>query len=152
MSARGTYAIGPIAAIILAVEVFAWAVGLSPAERSALAERLREAMTVHRSTDRDTFAVALANQLARTRDLHQFQSVLAEPTRFNLAAFQRDQHRSTGQDAATVPTAPAKQTDATAAEVNGSDHGAERVAHPQATTVNAGSDVDGVAQDPDVVR
>ena len=97
-----------------AVEVFAWAVGLSPAERAVLADRLREATTMHRSTDRDTFAVALANQLARTRDLHPFQSVLADPARFNLAAFQRDhQVRSVGPSAADgskAPSAPVAQS------------------------------------------
>ncbi len=136
------------------VEVFAWAVGLSPAERAALAERLREATTVHRSTDRDTFAVALANQLARTRDLHQFQSVLADPARFNLAALQRDQQvRSVGPGAAAgtkVPNAPVPQPDAASADRN-SEGEAERLDGPQANAAIAGGDGERETQDPEAV-
>ncbi|MBA3458667.1 MAG: hypothetical protein H0T46_01810 [Deltaproteobacteria bacterium] len=137
-----------------AVEVFAWAVGLSPAERTSLAQRLREATTVHRSTDRDTFAIALANHLARSRDLHQFQSVLADPARFNLAAFLRDQQvRSGGSNAApaTTTSAPTPQPDAARPDVPAQERGVESGAGSQTTAAAMGAAVEHQAQDPDAV-
>ena len=97
-------------------DVFAWAAGLSASQRTALASRLSQ---VSSSSDReDKFAVALANFLGTARLLHSFQKVLANPKRFDRAAYDLARaERAASAGTATQPdatAAPAPQPAATA--------------------------------------
>ncbi len=101
-------------------DVLAWAAGLSGSQASALADRVREATTARAAPeDRDTFAIELANYLAATRTLDQFRAVLADPKRFDAAAYRRAREaRVARADAPASTNTPAVETANTSANAN----------------------------------
>jgi len=89
-------------------DVLAWAASLSNGERRHLGERLDEATTTIKNKDRDEFAIQLANYLASARMLREFRGVLANPKRFNTAAYEKARATAHAQPA----TNPEHQDDA----------------------------------------
>lgn len=137
-------------------DVLAWAAQLGASQASALADRVREATTVRAAPeDRDTFAIELANYLAATRLLDQFRAVLADPKRFDAAAYRRARDaRAPRADAANTPASananPTANANANAAPRDGS--GADDAREPAAGPVVLSDDAaKTTAQDPDTV-
>ncbi len=133
-------------------DVLAWAARLSGRERSALGGRLSAAGGAARD---DEFAVALANYLGKTRMLSPFRGVLADPRRFNSAAYERARAATpTGDEGAVVDSgeAGAESGEVGGAEVGGAEVGgalpagdtAQPVPHQAAMEQSFGADFSGV--------
>lgn len=88
-------------------DVLAWAASLGSGDRRRLGERLDEATSTSKSQDRDEFAIELANYLASARMLREFRGVLANPKRFNAAAYEK----ARAKQRATAPAQPATNTE-----------------------------------------
>ncbi len=71
-------------------DVLAWGASLSSGQRRALADRLSVAKAGGKSKDSDEFAIELANYLAGASALFTFEKVLADPRRFDRAAYERE--------------------------------------------------------------
>jgi len=88
-------------------DVLAWAASLSSGDRRRIADRLDEVTATTKSQDRDKFAIGLANYLANARVLREFRGVLANPKRFNVAAYEK----ARAKEQTSVPAQPAAKAE-----------------------------------------